>query len=66
LDDLFEPGEIHPKEYRSKRKRMMEKTKEITMRLRVGPHRIKSNYFGHGAYIGIRARGAVGLRGQKG
>ncbi len=34
LDDLFEPGEIHPKEYRSKRKRMMEKTKEITMQLR--------------------------------
>jgi hypothetical protein len=34
LDDLFESGEIDPEEYRSKRKQMMEKAREITRELR--------------------------------
>jgi hypothetical protein len=34
LDDLFESGEIDPEEYRSKRKQMMGKAKEITRELR--------------------------------
>lgn len=34
LDDLFESGEIAPKEYRSRRKRIMEEVKEVTRLLR--------------------------------
>ncbi|MFQ6077723.1 MAG: carboxypeptidase-like regulatory domain-containing protein [Thermodesulfobacteriota bacterium] len=34
LDNLFESGEIDPEEYRSKRKKMMEKAKKITRELR--------------------------------
>lgn len=34
LDDLFESGEVDPEEYRSKRKQMMGKAKEITRELR--------------------------------
>jgi hypothetical protein len=33
LNDLFGPGEIHPKGYRSERKEMVERAKELTGQL---------------------------------